>query len=75
MQSTKNQQITSSQTKSYCSLDYEYGILGDEIIRNDLVLGAHSEGMKEKILQESDLTLDIAGHRGFKTACEMNRIR
>ena len=38
----------------------EYGALRDEMIRDCLVVGVHSEEMKEKILEESDLTLDIA---------------
>ena len=42
------------------SLDCEYGALRDEMIRDRLVVGVHSEEMKEKLLQESDLTLDTA---------------
>ena len=42
------------------SLDCEYGPLRDEMIRDRLVVGVHSEEMKEKLLQESDLTLDTA---------------
>ena len=40
------------------SLDCEYGGLRDEMIRDRIVVGVYSEEVKEKLLQEANLTLD-----------------
>ena len=50
------------------------------MIRNLLVVGVHSEEMKEKLLQESDLTLDttlkiIKGIEGSKSDHTAHAVR
>ena len=42
------------------SLDCEYGALREEMIRDRLVVGIFSEEVKEKLLQEAELSLDDA---------------